>query len=76
MAKPLRLVGHPHEPWFDRMDSKQCHGVLGNFFSYMISSLNLSYTFRKDYNRGVRMDNGTWTGIWGQMQKNVSEIFN
>ncbi|XP_065311285.1 probable glutamate receptor isoform X4 [Dermacentor albipictus] len=75
-AKPFRIIFH-HWPVYQTAvyrDGKLfMAGAGGNALSAVASSLNFTYTLTQGHNYGIRLPNGSWTGMVGALQRGEAD---
>ena len=77
MIRHLRLVGEMLRPWIEIVgnDNTQCIGIQCKLIKYLSSSLNFTFEiFEEKAGPGYELQNGSWTGMMGRIQRNVSSI--
>ncbi|XP_075550199.1 putative glutamate receptor [Dermacentor variabilis] len=75
-TKPLRIMFHHWPPYQTAVyqDGKlSMGGAGGNALRAVASSLNFTYTFRRARDYGVRLSNGSWTGMVGAVQRREAD---
>ena len=72
MTLHVRLVALLISPWLEVHQNNKYSGIQVNLMNYIARSLNFTYEISIIYDgAGLKLDNGTWTGMIGRIQNNV-----